>query len=46
MTGEIENLQEKIRRASGYRALAGFDLMGLKRDMDDLRLLTGEIKTS
>ena len=46
MTGEIENLQEKIKRASEYRALAGFDLMGLKRDMDDLRLLTGEIKTS
>lgn len=46
MIREVENLREKVNRSSEYKAMAGFDLMGLRKDLDGLRLLFDEIKIS
>jgi hypothetical protein len=45
-TMDLENLREKIHRASEYKALAGFDLGELNKSMDELRLLFDEVKIS
>ncbi len=43
---EIEDVQEKVKRASEYKALESFDLTGMKKNLEDLTLLFDEVKTS
>ncbi|MDY7031542.1 MAG: DUF6079 family protein, partial [Thermodesulfobacteriota bacterium] len=46
VTMDLENLREKTYKASEYKALAGFDLGELNRNMDELGLLFDEVKIS
>ena len=43
---EIQNLEEKINRASEYKALRSFDLAEFRKNLEDLRRLFDEVKTS